>query len=107
MKQEKLDWLADNPFYSKRFAFFVGRRCRAMTIKDVAQETHLDWKTIKELDKQYKYASNYNTQRLAMWLTEHSHPDEAYLTQHPDMMLADKKLERAKVIVPVIETYPA
>ena len=23
------------------------------TIKDVAQETHLDWKTIKELAKQY------------------------------------------------------
>jgi transposase len=53
VKQEKLEWLADNPFYSKRFAFFVGRRCRAMTIKDVAQETHLDWKTVKELDKQY------------------------------------------------------
>ena len=53
VKQERLEWLADNPFYSKRFAFFVGRRCRAMTIKDVAQETHLDWKTIKELDKQY------------------------------------------------------
>jgi transposase len=53
VKQEKLEWLADNPFYSKRFAFFVGRRCRTMTIKDVAQETHLDWKTVKELDKQY------------------------------------------------------
>jgi hypothetical protein len=53
VKQEKLEWLADNPFYSKRFAFFVGRRCRAMTIKDVAQETHLDWKTVKESDKQY------------------------------------------------------
>jgi transposase len=53
VKQEKLEWLADNPFYSKRFAFFVGRRCRVMTIKDVAQETHLDWKTVKELDKQY------------------------------------------------------
>jgi len=39
VKQEKLEWLADNPFYSKRFAFFVGRRCRVMTIKDVAQET--------------------------------------------------------------------
>ena len=26
--------------------------CRVMTIKDVAQETHLDWKTIKELAKQ-------------------------------------------------------
>lgn len=53
VKQEKLDGLADNPFYSKRFAFFVGRRCRVMTIKDVAQETHLDWKTVKEFDKHY------------------------------------------------------
>jgi transposase len=53
VKQEKLEWLADNPFYTKRFAFFVGRRCRAMTIQDVATETHLDWHTIKELEKQY------------------------------------------------------
>lgn len=53
MKQEKLDWLADHPFYTKRFAFFVGRRCRTMTIKDVAEETRLDWKTIKDLDAQY------------------------------------------------------
>ena len=53
VKQEKLDWLADNPFYTKRFAFFVGRRCRTMTIKDVAEETRLDWKTIKDLDAQY------------------------------------------------------
>jgi len=53
VRQEKLDWLADNPFYTKRFAFFVGRRCRAMTIQDVANETRLDWHTIKELEKQY------------------------------------------------------
>ena len=53
VKQEKLDWLADHPFYTKRFAFFVGRRCRSMTIKDVAEETRLDWKTIKDLDMQY------------------------------------------------------
>jgi len=53
VKQERLDWLADNPFYTKRFAFFVGRRCRAATIKDVAQETCLDWKTVKDLDTQY------------------------------------------------------
>lgn len=53
VKQERLDWLADNPFYTKRFAFFVGRRCRAQTITDVAQETHLNWKTVKELEKQY------------------------------------------------------
>ena len=53
VKQEKLDWLATNPFYTKRFAFFVGRRCRSMTIKDVAEETRLDWKTIKALEAQY------------------------------------------------------
>ena len=53
VKQEQLDWLAGNPFVTKRFAFFVGRRCRTMTIKDVAEETRLDWKTIKELDTQY------------------------------------------------------
>jgi len=53
VKQKRLDWLSDNPFSTKRFAFFVGRRCRAQTITDVAQETRLDWKTVKELDKQY------------------------------------------------------
>jgi len=53
VKQEKLAWLATHPFYTKRFAFFVGRRCRSMTIKDVAEETRLDWKTIKDFDAQY------------------------------------------------------
>jgi transposase len=53
VKRERLTWLADNPFYTKRFAFFVGRRCRASTIKDVAQELHLDWDSVKELEKQY------------------------------------------------------
>ena len=53
MKSESLDWLADNPFYSKRFAFFVGRRCRDSSVKAVAEELFLDWHTVKELDKQY------------------------------------------------------
>jgi transposase len=53
VKRERLTWLADNPFYTKRFAFFVGRRCRAATIKDVAKELHLDWHSVKELEKQY------------------------------------------------------
>jgi transposase len=53
VKQERLDWLADHPFYTKRFAFFVGRGCRAMTIKDVAQETHLDWWTVRKLEMEY------------------------------------------------------
>jgi len=53
VKRERLDFLADNPFYTKRFAFYVGQRCRASTIKDVAEELQLDWETVKELDKQY------------------------------------------------------
>lgn len=53
MKQERPFWLAENPFYTKRFAFFVGRRCRASTLADVAKELRLDWHSVKELEKQY------------------------------------------------------
>lgn len=53
VKQEKLPWVAANPFYTKRFVLCVGRRCRASTLQDVAKERALDWKTVKELDKQY------------------------------------------------------
>lgn len=53
MKQEKLPRLADNPFYTKRFAFYVGRRCRSAAIRDVAHELHRDWKTVKALEMEY------------------------------------------------------
>jgi transposase len=53
VKQERLEFLADNPFYTKRFAFYVGRRCQSSTIKAIADELHLDWHTVKELEKQY------------------------------------------------------
>jgi len=53
VKTESLDWLANNPFYTKRFAYFVGRRCRDSSVKAVAEELLLDWQTVKELDKQY------------------------------------------------------
>ena len=56
VKRERLEFLADNPFYTKRFAYYVGRRCRTATIKDVAKELKLDWHTVKELDKQYMKA---------------------------------------------------
>jgi transposase len=56
VKRERLSFLADNPHYTKRFAWYVGRRCRASTVKDVAEELHLDWETVKELDKQYMRA---------------------------------------------------
>lgn len=53
VKRERLDFLADNPLYTKRFAHYVGRRCASATIKAVAKELHLDWHTVKALDKQY------------------------------------------------------
>ena len=53
VKAERLDFLSENPYYTERFAFYVGRRCRASTIKDVAKELNLDWHTVKELDKHY------------------------------------------------------
>jgi transposase len=56
VKRERLDFLADNPLYSKRFAYYVGRRCRSATIKDVAAELRLDWHTVKTLDQQYMEA---------------------------------------------------
>jgi len=53
VRQEKLDFLADNPFYTKRFAFYIGRRCRSSTISDVAKEFRLDWSTVKAFEIQY------------------------------------------------------
>lgn len=53
VKTESLDFLADNPFYTQRFAWHVGRRCRQSSIRDVAKEFGLDWQTVKALEKQY------------------------------------------------------
>ena len=48
--------MADNPHYTKRFAYYVGRRCRSATIKDVAADLRLDWHMVKTLDQQYMQA---------------------------------------------------
>jgi transposase len=56
VKRERLDFLADNPRYTRRFAFYVGRRCRQASIRDVAKELRLDWETVKTLEKQYMEA---------------------------------------------------
>ena len=56
VKRERLDFLADNPFYTTRFAHYVGRRCRSATIKDMAEELNLGWDTVKALEQQYMQA---------------------------------------------------
>ncbi len=53
MKQEQLDWLATNPHYTKRFAFYVGKQCRGASVKEVAEDLRLDWHAVKEMDKLY------------------------------------------------------
>ena len=37
-KRERLEFLADNPHFTMRFAFYVGRRCRQASVRDVAKE---------------------------------------------------------------------
>jgi transposase len=56
VKREGLEFLADNTHFRQRFAYFVGRRCRQATVKDVAKELNLEWHAVKELDKQYMTA---------------------------------------------------
>ena len=53
VKRERLEWLAANPRYTRRFVLAVGRRCRTATLKDVADEMDLSWTTVKEIDKLY------------------------------------------------------
>lgn len=53
VKRERLDWLAANPHYTKRFALYVGKQCRSASIKEVADDLQLDWHAVKEMDKLY------------------------------------------------------
>ena len=56
VKRERLDFLADNPHFTTRFAFYVGRRCRQASIQDIAKEFRLHWGTVKTLEMQYMRA---------------------------------------------------
>ncbi len=53
VKRERVDWLAANPHYTKRFALYVGKQCRGASIKEVATDLRLDWHAVKEMDKLY------------------------------------------------------
>ena len=53
MHVEHLDWLANNSRYTQRFALQVGKLCRDMPNKAVAEMERLHHSTVKELDKLY------------------------------------------------------
>ena len=56
VKQERLDWLANNPHFTKRFAWYVGHRCRSASIREVASELGLDWDAAKAMEMEYMKA---------------------------------------------------
>jgi transposase len=56
VKRERLDFRADNPHFTRRFAFYVGRRCRQASVRDVTAELKLTWDTVKALEMQYMRA---------------------------------------------------
>jgi len=53
VKSERLDWKVHRRLYTKRFAYHVGQRCKEASISSVAKEFHLDWHTVKEIEKDY------------------------------------------------------
>ena len=56
VKRERLAFVADNPHFTRRFAFYVGRRCRQASICDVTKELKLTRDTVKALEMQYMRA---------------------------------------------------
>ena len=61
MKRECLDFLADNPLYTKYFVYYVDQRCLSVSVQDVTRELHLDWCAVQTSDKQYKTAQLVRT----------------------------------------------
>lgn len=50
VKQVRLDWLADNPHYTRRFALYVGKQSRGASIREVAEDLRLDGHAAKAMD---------------------------------------------------------
>lgn len=53
VKTERLPWLAATGLHTRRLMIEVGRRCRGATTQDVAKALHLNWHTVKALEKEY------------------------------------------------------
>ncbi len=60
-----MNWLAQNPRYTQRFAQHVGTLCQDMSNKAVAQLLHLHEHTVKALDIRYMQAWLARTPQLA------------------------------------------
>jgi transposase len=95
VRQEKLDWLSENPHFTKRYAWSVGKRCQSSTIKDVAAEERLDWKTVKALEKEYL---REKLRRAGAPKPEVIGLDEISVSQRHDYRIVVSDLERRRPI---------
>ena len=53
MKRETLSWLAKSARFTQRFEDRIGRLCRDMTVKDVAELNNLSWDQVWRMEKCY------------------------------------------------------
>lgn len=95
VRVEQLDWLAKNPRYTARMAEQVGKLCRDMTNKAVADILHLHEHTVKDLDKLY----------MQKWLDKTPRPaprvigvDEISIHKGHDYRIIVSDIERGRPI---------
>jgi transposase len=50
VKRETLTWLAKSARFTQRFEDLIGRQCREMTVKRVAELNHLSWDQVRRMD---------------------------------------------------------
>jgi len=50
VKQERITWLALSKRFTQRYEDQIGRLCRTMSIKDVAELQRLEWHQVKRRD---------------------------------------------------------
>ena len=95
VRVERLDWLANNPRYTQRFAMHVGTLCREMTNSAVAELEHLHDSTVKELDKVYM---RKQLQRAGQPVPRAIGVDEISIRKGHDYRIVVSDLERGRPI---------
>jgi len=53
VRRETLTWLAKSARFTQRFEDQIGRLCREMTVKRVAELNHLSWDQVRRMEKCY------------------------------------------------------
>jgi transposase len=92
---EQLDWLASNPRYTQRYALHVGKLCREMSNKAVAELEHLHDSTVKALEELYM---QQQVARAGMPAPRAIGVDEISIRKGHDYRVVVSDLERGRPI---------